>query len=67
MSREDLQHRDAILGPCQDGGDYLIALSKEVFDFQEFINLPWQSAGLHQSMAERFLVKTSSLQVLPHA
>lgn len=46
-----VESSQAVLGPACDGGDYLIALSHEAFDYESFRNLPWQSAHLHQALS----------------
>jgi hypothetical protein len=37
----------AVLGPTQDGGDYLIAIHSESFDAASFAKLPWNTNQLH--------------------
>jgi hypothetical protein len=37
-------------GPAEDGGNYLIALSRSKFDQDIFTNLPWNSNRLHHAL-----------------
>jgi hypothetical protein len=40
----------AMLGPTQDGGDYLIAIHSESFDAELFAKLPWNTNQLHDAL-----------------
>jgi len=52
---KNLQKNILTLGPSLDGGTYLITLSKQQFNKEQFIKLPWQTSKLLHSL-ERFLV-----------
>jgi glycosyltransferase A (GT-A) superfamily protein (DUF2064 family) len=41
---------ETILGPAEDGGNYLIALSRSKFNLLAFADLPWNSDRLHHSL-----------------
>ncbi|TYB78122.1 DUF2064 domain-containing protein [Bizionia gelidisalsuginis] len=41
-----LKTNDLVLGPSQDGGFYLMGLSKHIFNDKAFKKLPWQTAAL---------------------
>lgn len=47
-----LAEHDLVLGPTQDGGAYLIGLSKAVFQKEQFQILPWQQANLLEALCE---------------
>lgn len=49
------------LGPAEDGGVYLIALSKADFDRRRFLQLPWGSTQLFDAFCEWSLVR----EILP--
>lgn len=47
---QQLETNDIVLGPSLDGGFYLMGLKKSHFNAKTFLKLPWQTAGLSQSM-----------------
>lgn len=47
------KHR-VVLGPSKDGGDYLIALSREIFQPEAFAALPWRTDRLHLGLDEMY-------------
>lgn len=49
-AQKELVYSPTVLGPAEDGGDYLIALSKTTFNKAEFADLPWNSNKLHQAL-----------------
>lgn len=57
-AQENLENNIATLGPSLDGGTYLIAISKEEFNEQQFASLPWQSSQLFTSL--KYLLKETS-------
>lgn len=54
-----------VLGPSQDGGFYLMGLSKEHFDRDAFLNLPWQTASLTRSILRLVQAKKIHAELLP--
>lgn len=63
LAFEQLQTRDAVLGPASDGGYYLIGLSKnltEVFD-----DIPWSSEETLSITLERLAALGASIGLLP--
>lgn len=66
LALDGLKKNQVVLGPSHDGGDYLIALSKNDFEEEKFISLPWRTGRLHfaleQLLSQRSLV--SSLECL---
>ena len=50
QAQRELLNSPSVLGPAEDGGNYLIALSATTFDKASFANLPWNSEGLHQAL-----------------
>lgn len=47
-----LVEHDLVLGPTQDGGAYLIGLSKTAFQKEQFERLPWQQASLLEALCK---------------
>jgi len=45
-----LEHKQAVLGPADDGGVYLIGLHRDQFEYTEFRDLPWRREHLFQRM-----------------
>jgi hypothetical protein len=45
-----LEHKEAVLGPADDGGVYLIGLHKDQFEYGEFLELPWRKESLFKQM-----------------
>jgi glycosyltransferase A (GT-A) superfamily protein (DUF2064 family) len=43
-------NHQAVLGPTQDGGDYLIAIHRDSFEPTSFANLPWNTSQLHDAL-----------------
>lgn len=54
-----------VLGPSQDGGFYLMGLSKEHFDRDAFLNLPWQTASLTRSIIRLVQARKIHAELLP--
>lgn len=50
LAEKGFSTADTILGPAEDGGDYLIALSRSRFDQHTFANLPWNGDRLHHAL-----------------
>lgn len=46
---EKIKSFPVVLGPAKDGGAYLIALKKGLFNREAFLNLDWQNENLLQS------------------
>lgn len=53
---QSLQHQ-AVLGPTQDGGDYLIAIHRDSFDSDSFAKLPWNTNILHNALTAYLEIK----------
>lgn len=45
-----LGDKEAVLGPADDGGVYLIGLHKDQFEYGEFLELPWRQGHLFHQM-----------------
>jgi len=56
---EILEKKSAVLGPTEDGGDYLIGISADVFQLELFRKLPWNTSDLHHKLNE-YLEKNHS-------
>ncbi len=46
---EDLENKQVVLGPTQNGGVYLIGLQKAAYQRQDFLALPWQKKNLQSA------------------
>ncbi len=60
-AHQRLQMQPIVCGPAQDGGLYLIGLSKDTYQRTSFINLPWETGQLHQTFVSQ--VQTTGLDV----
>ncbi len=49
-AEKEFSTSETILGPADDGGNYLIALSRSKFDQDTFADLPWNSDRLHHDL-----------------
>jgi len=49
-SIQQLENNDLVLGPAQDGGVYLLGITKKAFDKNTFAQLPWQQNNLYQTI-----------------
>lgn len=63
VALELLDSRDAVIGPAEDGGYYLIGLSREAGDL--FRETPWGTADVARVAAERALARGFTLERLP--
>ena len=54
-----------VIGPSLDGGFYLMGIHRKDFDPKDMVNLPWQQAGLFQSILQNFEEQGCSLFRLP--
>lgn len=50
LAASKFANHQAVLGPTQDGGDYLIAIHRNSFDATSFANLPWNTSQLHDAL-----------------
>lgn len=62
---EELSQGRQVLGPTEDGGDYLIALTKEAFQKDQFALLPWRTDGLHRELLNQ-LSEVSAVSCLDY-
>jgi rSAM/selenodomain-associated transferase 1 len=60
---EFLRSRDAVIGPAEDGGYYLVGLSREAGDL--FRDTPWGTGDVARVTAERALARGLRLERLP--
>ncbi|WP_299312566.1 DUF2064 domain-containing protein [uncultured Aquimarina sp.] len=60
-SAVQLEKNKFVLGPSADGGFYLMGLHKSQFNFNTFLQLPWQSKHLTKSIS--LLVTTARIEV----
>lgn len=62
-AREALERSDAVLGPCDDGGFYLLALRRCPPGLLD--DLPWSTDSTFDRTRERLLERGFSVEVLP--
>jgi hypothetical protein len=61
-----LDQNELVLGPANDGGVYLIGITKAAYKRGEFVALPWETAQLQDAwtrLIEAKTIKTAWLQV----
>ena len=61
----EIQQKDMVLGPAQDGGAYLIGLNKSFFDPKAFESLSWQKKSLFRELLAYSFHNKQSLECLP--
>ena len=52
-----LEDTPIILGPSKDGGYYMMGLNKSQFNFESFLNLPWQTSQLTKHISRLLAVQ----------
>ena len=62
---EALKNSDAVIGPCHDGGYYLIGFCRESFTAAAFEEIPWGTEGVFQITMETLRGKGICVHVLP--
>jgi hypothetical protein len=60
-----LKNSDAVIGPCFDGGYYLIGFRKEMFLSDIFKGIQWSTEGVFKDTMEVFSKKIYKVYVLP--
>lgn len=56
---------DAVLGPADDGGYYLIALNSSVLTREIFLDIPWSSSSVLETTLERCRQLSLHVELLP--
>ena len=59
---QKLATKDMVLGPSKDGGFYLMGIKSNHFNKEMFLNLPWQTNSLRQSLSQ--LLNSKNLNTL---
>jgi hypothetical protein len=60
-----LKHSDAVIGPCYDGGYYLIGFRKEMFLSDVFGGIQWSTERVFKYTMGVFMKKAYQVHVLP--
>ncbi len=60
-----LEQNDAVLGPCEDGGYYLIGFSHKSFLADSFESIRWSSYNVFEATLNRLREYHRSVHVLP--
>ncbi len=56
-----------VLGPAKDGGAYVVGISRQVYQRQSFINLPWQTEQVFDALVAYARQKGGGCGLLPPA
>ena len=57
VAYQQLQKNQLVIGPCKDGGVYLIGIQQAYFDENQFLKLPW----LTNQLAQAFVAYSNQL------
>jgi uncharacterized protein len=60
-----LNRQDAVIGPCEDGGYYLIGFRRDTYSMDTFMHIPWGSAQVFELTISCFNEKNLSYFTLP--
>ncbi|NAS31397.1 DUF2064 domain-containing protein [Flavobacteriaceae bacterium R38] len=63
-SQKQLTKNNFVLGPTADGGFYLMGMSKDLFNKEILINLPWQTNRLNNSLIAYINTKQTTIITL---
>jgi hypothetical protein len=64
IAAKNLSHNNAIIGPAQDGGFYLLGIQRAAFAAEAFKKLPWQKTNLSKQMTDFLTEINVSVQKL---
>jgi rSAM/selenodomain-associated transferase 1 len=62
---ENLDEFDTIIGPCEDGGYYLIGFSKQSFFPEVFDKIPWSSENVFERSIKALSKANQKVFILP--
>jgi len=62
---DHLARHDAIIGPCEDGGYYLIGFRRDTYSGKAFMGIPWGTARVFDQTLLRFHEKNLNFYKLP--
>jgi len=62
---DNLKNYDSVIGPCADGGYYLIGFSKESFYPTVFDEIPWSTAEVFKKTMDVFSRGNQKVHILP--
>jgi len=65
LASEALGHGDAVLGPTQDGGYYLVGFRRDALVPEAFRDIDWSTERVFRQTADRIEKRGKSLKVLP--
>lgn len=63
QAADDLQQHDVVIGPAEDGGYYLIGLSRWLPEL--FVNIPWSTKVVFEETMKRIQEHKLRCQILP--
>ena len=63
-AHKKLKTNNLVLGPSQDGGFYLMGISKEQFNAKHFRALPWQNSKIRQGITNLLSLKEVEVSLL---
>lgn len=59
-----LESKDLVIGPAEDGGVYLLGITKSAFDVRSFSELPWQQESLFQAISDQAQINGQTVQLI---
>jgi rSAM/selenodomain-associated transferase 1 len=62
---DHLTRQDAVIGPCEDGGYYLIGFHRDTYSGEVFMKIPWGTAQVFDRTLLRFHKKNLTSYILP--
>lgn len=62
---DHLTRQDAVIGPCEDGGYYLIGFRRNTYSGEVFMQIPWGTAQVFDQTLLRFRENNLNSYILP--
>lgn len=64
QAKEALDNNGNAIGPTDDGGFYLLGISRDDFDYHSFLDFTWNTAFIYQEVLDNIIDSNSSCIVL---